>query len=102
MRSIKQNCEIQSLKIERDKYKRMATESKSGSSDSGNNQGNDQDIESLRDELDKYKRLAQERGEFIFNGAELGYISEPESEAERAYYTFLRCQMTDEAAIKSV
>lgn len=59
-------------------------------------------IKELQDQLDKYKRLAKERGDFIINGEELGYISVPESEIDSAYYTFLRCQMTDEAAAEAV
>ena len=58
-------------------------------------------------ELDKllagYKQVAKERAEFIINGEELGYISLPESENDKAYLTFIRCQLTDEyAAIEAL
>ena len=59
-------------------------------------------IAELESELDKYKHLAKERGEFIINGEDLGYIQKPTSENDSAYYIFLRCQMTDETAAKAV
>ena len=56
------------------------------------------EIKALKAQLEKYKRLAKERGAFIINGEELGYISTPTSETDKAYHVFMRCQMTDEAA----
>jgi hypothetical protein len=60
-------------------------------------------IAELEKELAGYKQLAKERAEFIINGEELGYISLPESENDKAYLTFMRCQLTDEyAAIEAL
>ena len=60
-------------------------------------------IVELEKELLGYKQVAKERAEFIINGEELGYISLPESENDKAYVTFMRCQLTDEyAAIEAL
>jgi hypothetical protein len=60
-------------------------------------------IVELEKELAGYKKVAKERAEFIINGEELGYISLPESENDKAYLTFMRCQLTDEyAAIEAL
>jgi hypothetical protein len=62
-----------------------------------------QRIVELEKELLGYKKVAKERAEFIINGEELGYISLPESENDKAYLTFMRCQLTDEyAAIEAL
>ena len=50
--------------------------------------------------ISAYKRLAKERGEFIVNGEDLGYISTPASENDKAYHIFLRCKIKDELAVK--
>jgi hypothetical protein len=63
----------------------------------------DDKIAELEKELAGYKQVAKERAEFIINGEELGYISLPESENDKAYLTFMRCQLTDEyAAIEAL
>ena len=60
-------------------------------------------IVEIEKELLGYKHVAKERAEFIINGEELGYISLPESENDKAYVTFMRCQLTDEyAAIEAL
>ena len=56
-------------------------------------------IAELEKELAGYKQLAKERAEFIISGEELKYISLPESENDKAYLTFMRCQLTDEYAV---
>ena len=55
-------------------------------------------IAELEKELEGYKQIAKERAEFIINGEELGYISLPESQTDRAYLTFMRCKLTDKYA----
>ena len=55
-------------------------------------------IAELEKELEGYKQIAKERAEFIINGEELGYISLPESQTDRAYLTFMMCKLTDEYA----
>jgi len=52
----------------------------------------------LSQQLEKWQRLAKERGEFIINGEDLGYITTPNSENDKAYHIFLRCQLLDERA----
>ena len=55
-------------------------------------------IAELEKELEGYKQIAKERAEFIINGEELGYISLPESQTDRAYLAFMRCKLTDKYA----
>lgn len=59
-------------------------------------------IKELEQQVAELKSLCNERREFIINGEELGYIRKPDSENDSAYYIFLRCKMTDEAALESI
>lgn len=56
----------------------------------------------LSQQLERFKHLAKERGEFIINGEELGYITAPSSENDKAYHIFMRCKCIDESAAKQV
>ena len=56
----------------------------------------------MHEHLVNYKELASERGDFIINGEELGYISTPTSETDKAYHVFMRAKITDESADDSL
>lgn len=60
------------------------------------------DLKTAISERDQFKALSKERGDFILNGEEMGYISTPEDETDIAYFIFHRCKLTDEYAIKSM
>lgn len=62
----------------------------------------EEDLKTVKSERDQFKALSEERGQFIRNGAELGYISVPKDETDIAYYIFHRCNLTEEYAIKSL
>lgn len=58
-------------------------------------------IQELEKERDEAVILAEQRRQFIVNGEDLGYISVPTSENDKAYHIFMQCGVDNSYALQA-